>query len=134
MDTIMKSGMALALVAGFFISPSAIAQTKPLNEQCKEERIDNAQVAKDCLDRLEMKIRLVNRLTREAAEDARHYSSLAIIKSPWDALYATQMAVKLEPDNPQGWRQLGVIWTVLGNKKEAAAAYEKFNSLTETKP
>ncbi len=131
----MKYTVAIAaFLTSFFISPFALAQTEPLNEQCKEEKIKNVQVAKDCLDRLEMRIRLVNRLTREAAEDARHYASLAIFKSPWDALYATQMAVKLDPDHPGGWKQLGTIWTILGNKKEATAAYEKANSLTKEKP
>lgn len=119
-----------AIVASFFLSTVVLAQPNPLtlNESCNE-RIDNVQVSKDCLKQLEMKIRFANRLTREAAEAAKHYASYAVIKYPWDALYATQMAVKLEPDNVEGWKQLGAIWTILGNKKEAIAAYEKANSM-----
>jgi len=66
----------------------------------------------------------------EAAEAARHFSALAIFNSPWEALYASRFAVKLDPDNADGWKQLGNVLTRLGELEEANIAYEKAKSIT----
>ena len=62
---------------------------------------------------------------QEAAAAARHLGALASLTDTEEALTAYHQAVKLDPDNPQGWSYLGHLLKRIDDLDEAQAAYEK---------
>lgn len=116
----MKHGMVI-LLAGF-IGASFDASTE-------QTELDTQATKKYYQTVLEQKAAEGNAANLEAAKAARRFSALSIFDKPWEALYAAQVAVKLDPDNAESWKQLAIAWTRLGNTKEAAVAHEKADSI-----
>jgi len=70
---------------------------------------------------------------KEVAAAARHLGALAFMNNPKEALTAYQKAVELDPDNAEGWNQLGTLLRRTGQLAQAEAAYRKVLALGETK-
>jgi tetratricopeptide (TPR) repeat protein len=60
-----------------------------------------------------------------AAKAARHLGALAHLNSTTAAFNAYRQAVKLDPNNPDGWSQLGHVLKSIGEFDKAQNAYEK---------
>lgn len=61
---------------------------------------------------------------RQAAEAARHLGALAFLHDTQAALVAYEKAIALDPDNTDGWTQLGHLRRRLGRLELAEQAYE----------
>ncbi|WP_417910398.1 tetratricopeptide repeat protein [Candidatus Electronema sp. PJ] len=66
---------------------------------------------------------------KEAAAAARHLGALASITKPKEALLAYQKAVELDPDNADGWKQLGDLLLYRTETRELAQAEEAFRKV-----
>lgn len=62
---------------------------------------------------------------KEAAAAARHLGALAFLHDTEKALAAYVQAVALDPDNPDGWNQLGNLLSRKGTLAEAEDAYQR---------
>lgn len=60
---------------------------------------------------------------QEAAEALRHLGALAFLHDTTKALQAYRRAVTLDPDNTEGWKQLGHLPVRIGSLEHAADAY-----------
>ncbi|MCW5205873.1 tetratricopeptide repeat protein [Desulfobulbus sp. F5] len=69
---------------------------------------------------------------KEAAAAAMHLGALAFMNNPKEALIAYQKAVELDPDNAEGWNQLGHLFHRTGELAQAEDAYRKVLALVET--
>ena len=69
---------------------------------------------------------------KQAAEAARHLGALAYLHDTQKALHAYRRAVELEPQDPEGWNELGHLLKRVGELDEASAAYQKVLSLGES--
>ena len=69
---------------------------------------------------------------QQAAEAARHLGALAYLHDTQKALRAYRRAVELDPQNPEGWNQLGHLLRRVGELDEAETAYRKVLSLGES--
>ena len=67
----------------------------------------------------------------EAATAARHLGALAFLHDTQKALNAYRRATQLDPDNEQGWNQLGHLLQRTGQLKDAEAAYQRVLALGE---
>ncbi|WP_169433125.1 tetratricopeptide repeat protein, partial [Maridesulfovibrio zosterae] len=67
----------------------------------------------------------------EAAQAYRRLGSLAFLNSTQDAIDAYQKAVDLDPDNADGWNQLGRLLYRTGDMEEAARAYKRVLKIGE---
>jgi tetratricopeptide (TPR) repeat protein len=70
---------------------------------------------------------------KEAAAAARHLGALAYMNNTKEALAAYQKAVELDPDNANGWNQLGLLLDLTGELAQAEAAYRKVLAVDGTK-
>jgi tetratricopeptide (TPR) repeat protein len=68
---------------------------------------------------------------KEAAAAARHLGALAYMNNPKEALVAYQKAVQLDPDNADGWNQLGLLLKRTGELAQAEEAFHKVLALAE---
>ena len=66
---------------------------------------------------------------REAAAAARHLGALYFLHDTQKAVSAYEEAVALDPDDPDGWNQLGHLRYRLGQLDAAAEAYERVQRL-----
>ncbi len=66
---------------------------------------------------------------KEAAAAARHIGALAFLHDTEKALKAYRQAVDLDPDDPDGWNQLGRLFKRVGQLEEAEIAYSKLFDL-----
>lgn len=66
---------------------------------------------------------------REAAEVYRQLGALAFLNDTHEALAAYRKATERDPDNADGWNQLGTLLHRLGHLDEAIAAYERVLAL-----
>lgn len=62
---------------------------------------------------------------QEAAIAARHLSAFNFLDNAKEALITYRQAVELDPDNPEGWNQLGYFLSRIGELTQARTAYEK---------
>jgi len=67
--------------------------------------------------------------SKEAAAAARHIGALAFLHDTYKALAAYREADELDPDNADGWNQLGHLLKRRGDLDNAAEAYERVLSL-----
>lgn len=65
----------------------------------------------------------------EAKAAARHLGAFAALGDPRAALQHYRKAVVLDPDDPEGWHQLGQVLDHLGELDEAAEAYKQARAL-----
>ena len=65
----------------------------------------------------------------KAKAAARHLGAFAALRAPRAALQHYRRAVELDPDDPEGWRQLGQVLDHLGELDEAAEAYKQARAL-----
>ncbi|SEP43812.1 tetratricopeptide repeat protein [Nitrosovibrio sp. Nv6] len=65
---------------------------------------------------------------REAAEAARHLGALVVLDDPLEGIAKYRKAVELDPDNLEGWSELGRLLTAIGKWNDAEAVYEKFKA------
>ena len=72
---------------------------------------------------LQDKVKEGKEANREAAEAARHLGALAFLHDTRSALDAYQQAVVLDPENPDGWNQLGHLQIRTGNLDAAIQSY-----------
>lgn len=68
---------------------------------------------------------------REAAAAARHLGALAFLHDTRKALGAYRKAVELDPENPDGWNELGHLMRRVGELGEAERSYERMVTLGE---
>ncbi|MDU9050850.1 MAG: tetratricopeptide repeat protein [Candidatus Electrothrix sp. Rat3] len=68
---------------------------------------------------------------KEAAAAARHLGALAYMNNPKEALVAYRKAVELDPDNADGWNQLGLLLRRTGELDKAEEAHRKVLALAE---
>ena len=68
---------------------------------------------------------------QQAAEAARHLGALAFLHDTQKALYAYRQAVLFDPENAEGWTQLGNLLARLGQLDQATDAYSKVLALGE---
>ena len=68
---------------------------------------------------------------QEAAAAHRHLGALAFLHNTPKALNAYRRATQLDPDNGQGWNQLGHLLRRTGQLKDAEAAYQRVLALGE---
>ena len=68
---------------------------------------------------------------KEAATAARHLGALAFLHDTQKALDAYRRATQLDPDNEQGWNQLGHLLQRVGELEDAEAAYQRVLALGE---
>ena len=68
---------------------------------------------------------------QQAAEAARHLGALAFLHNTEKALHAYRQAVNLDPENTEGWTQLGHLLLRTGQLDDAADAYSKTLTLGE---
>ena len=66
---------------------------------------------------------------QKAAEAYRHLGALAFLHDTQKALNAYRQATQLDPDNEQGWNQLGHLLQRTGQLKDAEAAYQRILAL-----
>ncbi len=66
---------------------------------------------------------------KEAAAAARHIGALAYLHDTDRALAAYREAVALDPDDPDGWNQLGLLLDRTGDLECAAEAYKRVLAL-----
>ena len=69
---------------------------------------------------------------KEAAAAARHLGALAYLHDTQKALNAYRRAVELDPNEADGWNQLGRLLLRVGELGEAEAAYQSALSIGET--
>jgi tetratricopeptide (TPR) repeat protein len=62
---------------------------------------------------------------QEAAEALRHLGALAFLNDTQKALDAYRRSTELDPENPEGWNQLGHLLQRTGELAEAEEAYQK---------
>ena len=74
---------------------------------------------------------IADRDIQEAAEAYRHLGALAYLHDTQKALNAYRRATQLDPDNEQGWNQLGHLLQRTGQLKDAEAAYQRVLALGE---
>lgn len=60
---------------------------------------------------------------KQGADALRHLGALAFLDNTQEALQAYRRATQLDPDNADGWNQLGHLLTRVGDLAEAIAAY-----------
>ncbi len=72
---------------------------------------------------LQDKVKEGKEANREAAEAARHLGALAFLHDTRSALDAYQQAVELDPENPDGWNQLGHLQRRIGELNAAIQSY-----------
>jgi tetratricopeptide (TPR) repeat protein len=114
----------------------ALAQTEAPEPQIEAALAQLAQgkdqAAKALFEQvLERKAAEGSQANREAAEAARHLGALAFKDDTQGALEAYRKAVKLDPDNWDGWNQLGHLLVRTGELGEAQAAYGRVKTLGE---
>ena len=68
---------------------------------------------------------IADRDIQEAAEAYRHLGALAFLHDTQKALNAYRRATQLDPDNVEGWNQLGHILRRTGQLEDAEAAYQR---------
>ena len=68
---------------------------------------------------------------KKAAEAQRHYGALAFLHDTQGSLAAYRRATELDPENPEGWNQLGHLLRRAGELTEAEQAYERVLRLSE---
>lgn len=61
----------------------------------------------------------------EAAAAYRHLGAMAFLNNTQEALSAYTKAVELDPDDPDGWNQLGHLQLRLGELADAERSYQK---------
>ena len=72
---------------------------------------------------LQDKVKEGKEANREAAEAARHLGALAFLHDTRSALDAYQQAVELDPENPDGWNQLGHLQSRTGKLDAVIQSY-----------
>ena len=65
----------------------------------------------------------------EAKAAARHLGAFAVLRDPRAALQHYRKTVELDPNDPEGWHQLGQVLDHLGELNEAAEAYKQARAL-----
>lgn len=65
----------------------------------------------------------------EAKAAARHLGAFAALRDPRAALQHYRKTVELDPNDPEGWHQLGQVLDHLGELNEAAEAYKQARAL-----
>ena len=74
---------------------------------------------------------IADRDIQEAAEAYRNLGALAFLHDTQKALNAYRRATQLDPDNEQGWNQLGHLLKRTGQLKDAETAYQRVLALGE---
>jgi Flp pilus assembly protein TadD len=92
-------------------------------QQLAQSNIETAKVLFTKI--LEEKSVIARTAYREAATAARYLGALAFHSNTEEALTAYRRAVELDPDNPDGWSQLGYLLHYIGDLENASVAYEK---------
>ena len=70
---------------------------------------------------------------KEAAEAARHLGALAFLHDTQAALTHYRTATDLDPDDPEGWNQLGHLLDRIGELDRAIEAYDRVLSIGEAR-
>ena len=101
-----------------------------LDEALAQIAAGNTEVAEALFQRiLERKSQEGHAANKEAAAAARHLGSLAFLHDTHKALKAYRRATELDPENVEGWKQLGHLLHRIGQLSEAEIAYRKIESL-----
>ncbi|MEI7868264.1 MAG: tetratricopeptide repeat protein [Candidatus Methylumidiphilus sp.] len=82
----------------------------------------NTKLAKSLFARIAEK---AEQPAKQGAEAYRNLGALAFLDNTQEALQAYRRATQLDPDNADGWNQLGLILRRVGDMDAAIAAYNK---------
>ncbi len=69
---------------------------------------------------------------KQTAQNYRNFAALASLDNTQEALQAYRRATQLDPDNTEGWNQLGILSERAGELVESIDAYNKVLALGET--
>ena len=97
------------------------SEAKALFTKTAENAVENAKAAKQS----------ENEANKQAAEAYRNLGALAFLNNPQEALTAYHRATQLDPDDVDGWNQLGTLSMRVGELDDAIAAYSKVLALGE---
>jgi len=113
-------------------------QTKILNakarirEALEQAAQGNTELAEAIFSEVEArKIAEGKAANKDVAEAARNRGALAFLHDTHKSLAAYHQATELDPENADGWNQLGRLLVRTGARDEAAAAYRTVASLGE---
>ena len=123
-DALTKAVTALARQSEEPQAPPGVGDA--LLELAKGNTDAAEAIFQDTLDRKEAEGELS---LKEAAEAARHLGALAFLHDTEKALAAYRKAVQLDPQNPVGWNQLGLLLRRIGDLDDAEDAYKKVLAL-----
>ena len=98
------------------------SEAKALFTKTAENAVENAKAAKQS----------ENVANKQAAEAYRNLGALAFLDNTQEALQAYRRATQLDPDDVEGWNQLGHLLKRAGDLDEAISAYSKVLALGET--
>lgn len=108
------------------------APAKSINDALQElEQGNTAKAQAIFAEVLNTKEAEGQKANKEAAAVARHLGALAFGNNPKEALVAYQKSVQLDPENTDGWNQLGSLFLRTGELPQAEAAYHKVLALCE---
>jgi tetratricopeptide (TPR) repeat protein len=69
---------------------------------------------------------------KQGAEAYRHLGAIAFLDNTQEALNAYRRATELDPDNAEGWNELGVLLVRVGKLDDAIAVFHKVLDLAIT--
>ncbi|WP_417911528.1 tetratricopeptide repeat protein [Candidatus Electronema sp. TJ] len=127
-----KDEQIKALTEAVTALAKADAPAKSINEALQAlEQGDTAKAQAIFAEVLRSKEAEGRQANKEAAAAARHLGALAFMNDTKAALAAYQKAVQLDPDDVDGWNQLGHLLHRTGELAQAEEAYRKVLALGE---
>ncbi len=127
-----KDEQIKALTEAVTALSKADAPVRSINEAMRTlERGETKQAKAIFAEVLQTKEAEGKNANKEAAAAARHLGALAYMNNPKEALNAYRKAVELDPDNAEGWNQLGILLDRTGEITQAEEAYRKVLTLGE---
>jgi tetratricopeptide (TPR) repeat protein len=108
-------------IKGLTVAVTALSQKGELGTAAIEAfKQDNLSLAKDLF---KLETQRAEMAAKQGAEAYRNLGAIAFLDNTQEALNAYRRATELDPDNADGWNDLGILFCRLGKFKEATSAY-----------